>query len=455
MCASQRSELSGLKTEIATHRADTEALEARHNAAMSDLLDMKLEGVSSFSSPVKTIGKSVRTPGSKESRDETSVVIAALAELAAVQGQLAAKNEENLSLKKLVELVAEQAKSSGRRSEREGGGLGGEEEEEGEGEEGGEGGEVRVKDRKDWLESRRLEKLALHLTGKYTPEEGEEEVAFTTESPLSYSISPSPRMSPRESPYPLSSPIPSPLITADFSPNSHLLASEDGQVGEERFVPQLDSIVTPFRPSEKEAPRDEAGSTKDSAALEVPEGVLEAAPLCTTPPRSPYKGGGGVYGSGGWHGLSGGHGGGAGAMLNRLTPSHPPHRSLSMSDIGGIPVFYDMDRSRDEETDDNNTSNNDGTVSPLRKPSFRPFMRTVPVPLSAEDEERREEVGESSYIPGVTAFFTLNHRSFLRPPPPLSFSLPYLASSYLLFPTWRMSSTHTDADLVITHLFFS
>ena len=73
---------------------------------MSELLDMKLESISNYSTPSKNnINKNTRAralSNSKDSGKETNITIAALNELSTVQTQLAAKIEENDSLKRLI-----------------------------------------------------------------------------------------------------------------------------------------------------------------------------------------------------------------------------------------------------------------------------------------------------------------------------------------------------------------
>jgi hypothetical protein len=56
VCASQRAELDALAERIEVQKKEKAAMEASHNAAMSDLLDMKLEGMTSASTPSRDKG---------------------------------------------------------------------------------------------------------------------------------------------------------------------------------------------------------------------------------------------------------------------------------------------------------------------------------------------------------------------------------------------------------------
>ena len=102
------------------HKIEIENLESSHNAAMSELLDMKLEGISTFSTPSKNLtlnnknnsnnntrsrssSNSNSNSSAKDSGKEPNVSIASmLNELASVQSQLLLKTEENESLKKIL-----------------------------------------------------------------------------------------------------------------------------------------------------------------------------------------------------------------------------------------------------------------------------------------------------------------------------------------------------------------
>ena len=90
VCASQRAELDALADRFEALKKEKAAMEASHNAAMSDLLDMKLEGMTSMSTPSKDRGRD-----SSEARDTLA--------LAALTAQLAERDAEVDELRRIIQ----------------------------------------------------------------------------------------------------------------------------------------------------------------------------------------------------------------------------------------------------------------------------------------------------------------------------------------------------------------
>lgn len=117
VCASQRAELDALAERIEVQKKEKAAMEASHNAAMSDLLDMKLEGMTSASTPTRDKGGV-----SGEAGDTLAI--------AALTAQLAERDAEVEELRRIIidRALEDEEKELGLEGEE------GEEEVEGEGE---------------------------------------------------------------------------------------------------------------------------------------------------------------------------------------------------------------------------------------------------------------------------------------------------------------------------------
>ena len=90
VCASQRAELDALADRIELQKKEKATMEASHNAAMSDLLDMKLEGMTSVSTPSRDKGGDNAEP-----RDMLA--------LAALTAQLAERDAEVDELRRIIQ----------------------------------------------------------------------------------------------------------------------------------------------------------------------------------------------------------------------------------------------------------------------------------------------------------------------------------------------------------------
>ena len=125
VCASQRAELDALAERIEVQKKEKAAMEASHNAAMSDLLDMKLEGMTSASTP---------------SRDKGGVSCEAgdTLAMAALTAQLAERDAEVEELRRIIidRALEDEEKEMEEVEEGEEEGEEGGEVEEGDGEEG-------------------------------------------------------------------------------------------------------------------------------------------------------------------------------------------------------------------------------------------------------------------------------------------------------------------------------
>lgn len=89
VCASQRAELDALAERIEVQKKEKAAMEASHNAAMSDLLDMKLEGMTSASTPSRD-----KVGVSGEAGDTLAI--------AALTAQLAERDAEVEELRRII-----------------------------------------------------------------------------------------------------------------------------------------------------------------------------------------------------------------------------------------------------------------------------------------------------------------------------------------------------------------
>ena len=312
VCASQRAELDALADRVELQKKEKAAMEASHNAAMSDLLDMKLEGMTSVSTPSRDKGGDTSEP-----RD--------LLALAALTAQLAERDAEVDELRRIIQ----------DRGLYDDGGEG-----EGEGEEGDEdldfhtGSQVGTGERASGDTNEILSGVWLQdIKGKEKVEMGSSKAIETNSNPISDCSS------------------------ANFSPHTYDLA--DSHID---LTPDL--------------PTDEGGSVRS------PSSIPPEPHAITTAVAELYEG------------------------RDRLSslPRTPQRSGLYRSTTDGN-TFYDMDNSRDEESNqdgDSMLSNNDDCISPpkmsrslsLSLAQGRPFIRSYPGMVSRsleidDDQEMR------------------------------------------------------------------
>ena len=308
VCASQRAELDALADRIELQKKEKAAMEASHNAAMSDLLDMKLEGMTSVSTPSRDKGGDTSEP-----RDMLA--------LAALTAQLAERDAEVDELRRIIQ----------DRGLYDDGG-------EGEGEEGDDGldfhtgSQVGTGARASGDTNERLSGVWLKdIKGKEEVEMGSSKAMETNSNPISDCSS------------------------ANFSPHMYDLA--DSHID---LTPDL--------------PIDEGGSVRS------PSSIPPEPHAITTAVAELYEG------------------------RDRLSslPRTPQRSGLYRSTTDGN-TFYDMDNSRDEESNqdgDSMLSNNDDCISPpkmsrslsLSLAQGRPFIRSYPgiVSRSLEIDDDQE-----------------------------------------------------------------
>lgn len=310
VCASQRAELDALADRIELQKKEKAAMEASHNAAMSDLLDMKLEGMTSVSTPSRDKGGDTAEP-----RDMLA--------LAALTAQLAERDAEVDELRRIIQ-------DRGLFDDG------------GEGEEGDDGLDFHIGSQVE-TGARASGDTDERLSGVWLEDiKGKEKVETGSSKAMAMETN--------------SNPI-SDCSSANFSPHTYDLA--DSHID---LTPDL--------------PIDEGGSVR------TPSSIPPEPHAITTAVAELYEG------------------------RDRLSslPRTPQRSGLYRSTTDGN-TFYDMDNSRDEESNqdgDSMLSNNDDCISPpkmsrslsLSLAQGRPFIRSYPGMVSRsleidDDQEMR------------------------------------------------------------------